>query len=118
MMVHDLPPSLGWAALGLFYWEAGCWVLLLFARTRREQQQDRHRYELIVEAYNADHVLQRDGAPYTPLMLQQAKGKLREFSKEDVAEHSNRENRVWVTYRNGVYDVTGAKTAHAPFWPV
>ncbi len=51
-------------------------------------------------------------------MLQKARGKLREYSKEDVAEHSNRENRVWVTYRNGVYDVTGAKTAHAPSWPV
>ena len=118
MMAHNFPPSMEWAALGLSYWEAGCWVLLLFARTRREQQQDRHRYELVTEAYDAHHVLQRDGAPYTPLMLQKARGKLREYSKEDVAEHSNRERRVWVTYRNGVYDVTGAKTAHAPSWPV
>ena len=28
-----------------------------------------------------------------------------------MAEHSTRESRVWVTYKGGVYDVTGAPLA-------
>jgi sulfite oxidase len=31
---------------------------------------------------------------------------LPEYSKEDVAKHKTKENRVWVTYKDGVYDVT------------
>ncbi|KAL3885841.1 hypothetical protein ACJMK2_025873 [Sinanodonta woodiana] len=52
------------------------------------------------------------------------------FSKTDVAKHKTAESRIWVTYRNGVYDVTdyvsehpggnkillGAGTAIDPFW--
>ena len=40
--------------------------------------------------------------------LQKAAGKEQAYSREDVAEHSTRESRVWVTYKEGVYDVTGA----------
>jgi sulfite oxidase len=31
---------------------------------------------------------------------------LPEYTKEEVAKHASRENRVWVTYKDGVYDVT------------
>jgi hypothetical protein len=44
-------------------------------------------------------------------------GKGQEYSREDVAEHSTRENRVWVTYKDGVYDVTGIPHMHSPDCP-
>jgi len=31
---------------------------------------------------------------------------LKEYSIEDVSKHDSPENRVWVTYKNGVYDIT------------
>jgi len=34
------------------------------------------------------------------------KGGLPEYSLDDVARHSTVENRVWVCFNNGVYDIT------------
>lgn len=28
------------------------------------------------------------------------------YTEEEVAEHQTKEDRVWVTYKGGVYDVT------------
>lgn len=33
-------------------------------------------------------------------------GTRKEFTREEVADHSTREDHVWVTYKDGVYDVT------------
>lgn len=35
-----------------------------------------------------------------------------EFTREQVAEHSSRDSRVWVTYKDGVYDVTDFLDMH------
>lgn len=39
-------------------------------------------------------------------MQQKTGGAGKEFTREEVADHSTREDRVWVTYKDGVYDVT------------
>src|SRR4051794_36503551 len=31
---------------------------------------------------------------------------LPEYTRSEVAKHSTKENRIWVTYKNGVYDIT------------
>ena len=43
---------------------------------------------------------------------QKAASQLQEFSKEEVSEHSSRDKRVWVTYKDGVYDVTDFLDMH------
>jgi len=35
-----------------------------------------------------------------------------EFTREEVADHSTRDKRVWVTYKDGVYDVTDFLDMH------
>lgn len=57
---------------------------------------------------------------------------LREYSMSEVNEHDSADRRIWVTYRNGVYDITdfipkhpGAKNVMMaaggsvePFWEI
>lgn len=37
---------------------------------------------------------------------------LKEYSAEDVRQHDSPENRIWVSYRNGVYDITDFVPLH------
>lgn len=37
---------------------------------------------------------------------------MQEYSREEVAEHNSRDRRVWVTYKDGVYDVTDFLDMH------
>lgn len=38
--------------------------------------------------------------------LQASKSSLPTYTREEVAKHNSPANRVWVTYQDGVYDVT------------
>ena len=40
------------------------------------------------------------------LMQKQETRQDRVFTEEEVAEHQTKEDRVWVTYKDGVYDIT------------
>ena len=44
--------------------------------------------------------------------VQKVGGPVKEFTGEEVAEHSTRDKRVWVTYKDGVYDVTDFLDMH------
>ncbi len=44
--------------------------------------------------------------------IQKRKPSLPEFHLEDVALHNNKERGVWVTYKDGVYDVTDFLEMH------
>jgi sulfite oxidase len=46
------------------------------------------------------------------LILGSWKDGLPEYSEEDVRKHNSKQNRLWVTYKNGVYDITDFVAMH------
>ena len=42
---------------------------------------------------------------------------LKEYTLEEIAKHNNKDNRIWVIYKNGVYDITDFIEMHPGNFP-
>lgn len=56
-----------------------------------------------LQLYNAGR---GSGGPAECHAADDESGQLPEYSKEEVASHRTKEDKIWVTYKDGVYDVT------------
>ena len=64
-----------------------------------------------------DPVTESTSTPFLTLdlqmaVLQKAKGSARKITADEVAEHDSMDNRVWVTHKGGVYDITNFIEQH------